>query len=73
MSQSSEESDRAHEEVWAALRAIRQALEARLPPGWMRPSAEIPSSVSAEINAVIAAIDAMADAIPPERLTERVV
>lgn len=61
------------EEVWAALRAIRDALEARLPPGWMRPSAELPASVAAEVNAVIAAIDAMADAIPPERLTERIV
>ena len=61
------------EEAWAVLRAIRDALEARLPPGWIRPAAEIPSSVAAEVNAVISAIDAMADAIPPERLTERIV
>lgn len=61
------------EEAWAVLRAIRDALEERLPPGWMRPSAELPASVAAELNAVIAAIEAMAEAIPPERLTERIV
>jgi hypothetical protein len=60
-------------DVWEALGMIRSALEDALPPGWLRPADETPHVVSAEVEAIIAAIREMAIVIPPEDLVDRIV
>jgi hypothetical protein len=67
------ETDPSAEAVRDALAVVRQALEEVLPPGWVRPADETPAAIAAEIDAIVSAIRAMAAAIPPERLDERVV
>lgn len=61
------------DEAWRVLAEIREALEEVLPPGWLRPSDEMPHLLSAETDALIAAIQAMAKVIPPEALSDRIV
>ena len=67
------ESGKSPDEVWEALGLIRDALEEVLPPGWLRPATETAHVVSAEVDALIAAIHEMAIAIPDEELIARVV
>ncbi|MCB8884011.1 hypothetical protein ACELLULO517_27495 [Acidisoma cellulosilytica] len=72
-SDSEGEPGRSSDEAWEALGMIRSALEDVLPPGWLRPADETAHVVSAEVEAIIAAIHEMAIVIPAEDLVDRVV
>lgn len=65
--------DGSSEEACRVLGEVHEALEQVLPPGLVRPASETLSLISMELDAVIAAIRSMAEVIPSEVLTDRIV
>jgi len=49
--------------TWNAFEKIRQAIEESFPRGWIMPADQTPPTVSAEVEAIVSAIDTVGNAL----------